>query len=159
MCAWHGLCVHMPKVELCDLLLYCVEVCRSTSHATINMKRDRNLWKAGVCVGRYQAVNPSRYHWQAQRWEINIYSKLPQITSRDFSMCFLSLLLLSSIYVPLYFCHLLFTIFCRPLSLITFSLPMHCFIDKRQHTAKPRLFWILSTGHVYTQAHTPTHTK
>lgn len=35
----------------------------------------------------------SRYHWQAQGWEINIYSKLPQITSRDFSPClFLSVL-------------------------------------------------------------------
>lgn len=68
------------------LILYCVAVCHSASHATINTRGDRRLWIAAVCVGRHQAVNPSRYHWQALRWEINIYSKLPQITSRDFSL-------------------------------------------------------------------------
>lgn len=127
VCGCDCVFVH-PQHKYLIFRLYCVAVCCSASHATINTGAggDRRLWIAAVCVGRHQAVNPSRYHWQAKRWEINIYSKLPQITSRDFSLLFLSLLRPSSVSVgqsvlplpilsPRYF------------SLIPFSLSIHCF--------------------------------
>ncbi len=132
---WGFNCVFVrPQHKYLIFRLYCVAVCRTASHATINTRGDRRLGIAAVCVGRRKAVNPSRYHWQAQRWEINIYPKLPQITSRDFCLHFPSLLRSLSLC------------FCWSLSLFSFflivllsSFYLHCFFDSHSlHHGPPR---------------------
>lgn len=116
VCACPYVCVNVcgcdcvfarPQCKYLILCLYCVAVCHSASHATINTRGgggQASLNSSSVCW------KTSRYHWQAQGWEINIYSKLPQITSRDFSPClFLScLLLFFLVSVPLYVSCVLF---------------------------------------------------
>lgn len=92
VCLYLCVCVFaLPQCKYLILRFYCVAGCHSASHATINTMEYGRLWIAAVYVGRHRVVNPSCYHWQAQQREINIYSKLPQITTRDFSQCFLSL--------------------------------------------------------------------
>lgn len=149
-----------PQCKYLILRLCCVAVCRSASHATINMMGDRRLWIAAVCVGRHQAVNPSRYHWQAQRWEINIYSKLPQITSRDFSLHFLSLLLLSSVSVPLYFSQSvplwLFTWY-RPFVSLTLILSIR--VPCKKHGRARAHADVEQRSNFYSSTHTNSHKR
>lgn len=138
VCACPYVCVNVcgcdcvfarPQCKYLILCLYCVAVCHSASHATINTRGgggQASLNSSSVCW------KTSRYHWQAQGWEINIYSKLPQITSRDFSPCLFLSVLSSSLLLGFrpslcllwaFFKLLFFPVF----SVISCSSPVHCF--------------------------------
>lgn len=106
VCACPYVCVNVcgcdcvfarPQCKYLILCLYCVAVCHSASHATINTRGggQASLNSSSVCW------KTSRYHWQAQIFTLSFPKSHPEI-SLHVSFFLSCLLLFFLVSIPLY---------------------------------------------------------